>query len=45
VPNAEEKRKAPMCAAMAAFSSLVHTLTLISAWARSSAAAWVKCTT
>ncbi len=44
-PNAVENRNAPIISAMAAFSSLVLTLTLISAWARSSAEAWVKCTT
>ena len=31
-------------AAMASFSARLHMLTLVSAWARSSAAAWVKCT-
>ena len=44
-PNADEKRNPPMCSAIAAFSSLVLTLTDINACARSSAAAWVKCTT
>ena len=34
-----------MRSAIASFSARVHTLTLISACARSSAAAWVKCTT
>ena len=45
VPKAEENRKPPIRSAIAAFSSLVHTLTLISACARSSAEAWVKWTT
>jgi hypothetical protein len=45
VPNAEENRNPPISSAIAAFSSLVHTLTLIRACARSSAEAWVKCTT
>ena len=44
-PNAVEKRNPPISSAIAAFSSLLHTLTLISAWARSSADCWVKCTT
>ncbi len=45
VPKAEENRNPPIRSAIAAFSSLVHTLTLISACARSSAEAWVKWTT
>ncbi len=45
LPNPVVKRKSPIAAAIASFSSRVETLTLISAWARSSAAAWVKCTT
>ena len=45
VANAEVNRNPPMASAIAAFSSLLHTLTLISACARSSAWAWVKCTT
>ena len=45
VPKAEEKRNPPIMSAIAAFSSLLHTLTLISACARSRAEAWVKWTT
>ncbi len=45
VPKAVEKRNPPIMSAIAAFSSLVLTLTLISACARSSAEAWVKWTT
>ncbi len=44
-PNAEETRDSPIRSAIAAFSSFALTLTLISACARSSAEAWVKCTT
>ena len=44
-PNAVVNRNAPINSAIAAFSSLVHTLTLIRAWARSNADCWVKCTT
>ncbi len=45
VPKALENRNPPIRSAILAFSSLVQTFTLISACARSSAAAWVKCTT
>ncbi len=45
VPKAEENRNPPIRSVIAAFSSLVETLTLISAWARSSADACVKWTT
>ena len=38
------KRKLPISSAIASFSSRVHMLMLISACARSTAAAWVKCT-
>ncbi len=34
-----------MSAAISSFSARVHTLIDIRDWARSSAAAWVKCTT
>ena len=45
LPNPGPKRKSPMAAPMASFSARVHTLMLISDWARSTADAWVKCTT
>ena len=45
LPNPAVNRKPPISSAMASFSARVHTLMLISACARSSAAAWVKCTT
>ncbi len=44
-PNPAVKRKSPMSSAIRSFSSRVQTLMLISAWARSIADAWVKCTT
>ena len=43
-PNPAVNRKSPMASAIASFSARVQTLMLISAWARSSAAAWVKWT-
>lgn len=43
-PNLVVNRNPPISSAIRAFSSLVHTLMLISACARSIAAAWVKCT-
>ena len=45
LPKPAVNRKPPIASAIASFSARVQTLTLISAWARSSAAAWVKCTT
>ena len=45
LPKPAENRKSPIRSAMASFSARLHTLTLISACACSSAAAWVKCTT
>ncbi len=45
LPKPEVNRNPPIIAAMASFSARVHTFTLISACARSSAEAWVKCTT
>ncbi len=45
LPKPDVNRKWPIVSAMASFSARVQTLTLISAWACSSAAAWVKCTT
>ncbi len=45
LPKPEVNRKSPIASAIMSFSARVQTLTLISAWARSSAAAWVKCTT
>ena len=44
-PNPVVNRKSPISAAIASFSARVATLTLISACARSTADAWVKCTT
>ncbi len=44
LPNPAENRKLPISSAMASFSARVQTLMLISAWACSIAAAWVKCT-
>ena len=45
MPNPAVNRKSPISSAIASFSARVQTLMLISACARSSAAAWVKCTT
>ena len=45
LPNPVEKRKSPISSAMRSFSSRVHRFVLISDWARSTADAWVKCTT
>ena len=45
LPKPAVNRKLPIAAAIASFSARVQTLTLISDCARSSAAAWVKCTT
>ena len=45
LPKPAVNRKLPISAAIRSFSSRVHTLMLISDCARSSAAAWVKCTT
>ena len=45
LPKAVVNRNAPISAAIASFSARVATFTLISADARSIAAAWVKCTT
>ena len=44
-PKPAAKRNRPIISAIASFSARLHTLTLISACARSSASAWVKCTT
>ena len=44
-PNPAVNRKPPISAAISSFSAREQTFTLISAWACSSAAAWVKCTT
>ena len=44
-PKPGLNRKPPIISAIRSFSSRVQTLMLVSAWARSSAAAWVKCTT
>jgi hypothetical protein len=44
-PKPGLNRKPPISSAIRSFSSRVHTLTLVSACARSRAAAWVKCTT
>ena len=44
-PNPAVKRKFPIRSAIRSFSARVQTLRLVSAWARSMAAAWVKCTT
>ena len=44
-PNPGLNRKPPISSAIRSFSSRVQTLMLVSACARSSAAAWVKCTT
>ena len=44
-PNPGLNRKPPISSAIRSFSSRVQTLMLVRAWARSSAAAWVKCTT
>ena len=43
-PNPAANRKLPISSAIASFSARVLTLMLISAWACSIAAAWVKCT-
>lgn len=43
-PNFVVKRKLPISSAIRSFSSRVHMLMLISACARSTACAWVKCT-
>ena len=45
LPNPAVNRNAPISSAIASLSSLLVTLTLISACARSTADAWVKCTT
>ncbi len=45
LPKPAANRKPPMASAMASFSARVQTLMLISAWARSTAAACVKWTT
>ena len=45
LPNPLLNRNGPISAAMASFSARVHTFVLIRAWARSSAPAWVACTT
>ena len=44
-PKPAVKRKPPIVSAIAARSSRVHSFADMSAWARSSAAAWVKWTT
>ena len=44
-PKPVVNRKWPIMAEMASFSAFVAMLMLISACARSIAAAWVKCTT
>lgn len=44
-PNPVENLNRPVISAIASFSALLQTLTLISACAWSVAAAWVKCTT
>ena len=44
-PNPAVNRNAPISSAIRSFSSRLQTLMLISACARSIAAAWVKCTT
>ena len=43
-PKPEANRKSPISSAILSFSWRVHTFVDISAWACSSAAAWVKCT-
>ncbi len=43
-PNLVVKRKLPISLAISSFSAREHMLMLISAWARSTACAWVKCT-
>ena len=45
LPKPALNRNPPISSAIRSFSSRVHTLMLVSAWARSSAAAWVKWTT
>ena len=45
LPKPGLNRKPPISSAILSFSSRVHTLMLVSACARSRAAAWVKCTT
>jgi hypothetical protein len=45
LPNPAVNRNPPINSAIESFSARVLTLMLISACARSSAAAWVKCTT
>ena len=45
LPKPAVNRNPPISSAIASFSARVQTLMLISACARSSAAAWVKCTT
>ena len=44
-PNPAEKRNPPIISAIASFSARLHALMLVSACARSTADAWVKCTT
>ena len=44
-PKPAVKRNPPMSSAMASFSARLQTLRLMSDWARSTAAAWVKWTT
>ena len=44
-PKRVVKRKPPSSSAIASFSAREQTFRLISDWARSTAAAWVKCTT
>ena len=44
LPNPAVNRNRPIASAIMSFSARVDTLMLISACARSSAAAWVKCT-
>lgn len=45
LPKPEANRKFPIISAIASFSWRVHMLVDMRAWACSSAAAWVKCTT
>jgi hypothetical protein len=44
LPKRVVKRKPPISSAIASFSAREQTFRLISDWARSIAAAWVKCT-
>jgi hypothetical protein len=44
-PNPGPNRNSPIDSPIASFSARVHTLTLIRAWARSTADCWVKWTT